>query len=692
MIAPLAKKIPTVRSFHGHDFVDDYEWMRDKDAAMEFLTASNTHAEESMAHLGTLSKNLYDEVLSRIHETNMSLPSRARGYWYFSRIAKGQNYGRMCRVAAGDEWIPPRVRREEELPGEEIVFDMEKESEGKEFFSLGALAVTDSGRYLAYSLDSRGDERYTLRIRDLVTGENLPDVVDNISSGCTWVGEEYIFYETVDEAWRPDSVWRHKVGTPRSEDVRVFHEPDEKFWVGSGLTVSDKYVLIGSSSKLTSEYWYLPVDDPEGEFTLIRAREDGVDYDLTHGVVDGVDQWVVTHNAVSPNYSACVSAVGKTLELTENLVKHSDDARITGVAAYRDFLLLGRMERGLGKSYIKRGDGDFELVQMGDDELSSTSISGGGLWEAPVVRAYYTTYTNTPAIYALDVKTDEKTLLKQEKVLGGYDPSQYEAHRLWVPTPDGKQIPVSIVQRRDLDTSRPQPTHMYGYGAYESSSGPGFSSARVSLLDRGIRFVEVHVRGGGEMGRSWYDDGKGLTKKHTFEDFITVADYLIAHGYTTPAMLGASGGSAGGLLMGAVANMGGDRFKAIRADVPFVDPLTSMLKPDLPLTVTEWDEWGDPLHDPKVYEYMASYAPYENVEAKAYPNILATTSLNDTRVLYVEPAKWIAKLRETATSGEFLLRTEMVAGHGGISGRYDAIRRSREDAAWLVNQITGLEQ
>ena len=692
MIAPLAKKIPTVRSFHGHDFVDDYEWMRDKDAAMEFLTASNTHAEESMAHLGTLSKNLYDEVLSRIHETNMSLPSRARGYWYFSRIAKGQNYGRMCRVAAGDEWIPPRVRREEELPGEEIVFDMEKESEGKEFFSLGALAVTDSGRYLAYSLDSRGDERYTLRIRDLVTGENLPDVVDNISSGCTWVGEEYIFYETVDEAWRPDSVWRHKVGTPRSEDVRVFHEPDEKFWVGSGLTVSDKYGLIGSSSKLTSEYWYLPVDDPEGEFTLIRAREDGVDYDLTHGVVDGVDQWVVTHNAVSPNYSACVSPVGKTLELTENLVKHSDDARITGVAAYRDFLLLGRMERGLGKSYIKRGDGDFELVQMGDDELSSTSISGGGLWEAPVVRAYYTTYTNTPAIYALDVKTDERTLLKQEKVLGGYDPSQYEAHRLWVPTPDGKEIPVSIVQRRDLDTSRPQPTHMYGYGAYESSSGPGFSSARVSLLDRGIRFVEVHVRGGGEMGRSWYDDGKGLTKKHTFEDFITVADYLIAHGYTTPAMLGASGGSAGGLLMGAVANMGGDRFKAIRADVPFVDPLTSMLKPDLPLTVTEWDEWGDPLHDPKVYEYMASYAPYENVEAKAYPNILATTSLNDTRVLYVEPAKWIAKLRETATSGEFLLRTEMVAGHGGISGRYDAIRRSREDAAWLVNQITGLEQ
>ena len=692
MIAPLAKKIPTVRSFHGHDFVDDYEWMRDKDAAMEFLTASNTHAEESMAHLGTLSKNLYDEVLSRIHETHMSLPSRARGYWYFSRIEKGQNYGRMCRVTAGDEWIPPRVRREEELPGEEIVFDMEKASEGKEFFALGALAVTDSGRYLAYSLDSRGDERYTLRIRDLVTGENLPDVVDNISSGCTWVGEEYIFYETVDEAWRPDSVWRHKVGTPRSEDVRVFHEPDEKFWVGSGLTVSDKYVLIGSSSKLTSEYWYLPADDPEGEFTLIRAREGGVDYDLTHGVVDGVDQWVVTHNAVSPNYSACVSPVGKPVELTENLVKHSDDARITSVAAYRDFLLLGRMERGLGKSYLKRGDGDFELVQMGDDELSSTSISGGGLWEAPVVRAYYTTYTNTPAIYALDVKTDEKTLLKQEKVLGGYDPSLYEAHRLWVPTPDGKEIPVSIVQRRDLDTSRPQPTHMYGYGAYESSSGPGFSSARVSLLDRGIRFVEVHVRGGGEMGRSWYDDGKGLTKKHTFEDFITVADYLIAHGYTTPAMLGASGGSAGGLLMGAVANMGGDRFKAIRADVPFVDPLTSMLKPELPLTVTEWDEWGDPLHDPKVYEYMASYAPYENVEAKAYPNILATTSLNDTRVLYVEPAKWIAKLRETATSGEFLLRTEMVAGHGGISGRYDAIRRSREDAAWLVNQITGLEE
>ncbi|EEI25923.1 S9 family peptidase [Corynebacterium glucuronolyticum] len=688
--APRAPKIPTIRSFHGREFVDDYEWMRDKDKALEFLNASNTHAEESMAHLGTLSQNLYDEVLSRIHETDMSLPSRGRGYWYFFRIEKGENYGRICRVPAGEGWIPPQVQRDSALPGEQVIFDLEKESEGQEFFSLGAATVTDSGRYLAYSLDVEGNERYTLRIRDLSTGEDLDDVLENISSGCTWVGEEYIFYETVDDAWRPDSVWRHRVGTPRSEDVRVFHEPDERFWVGVGLSVSDKYLLIGCSSKVTSEYYYLPADDPEGEFRLIREREEGVDYDLTHAVVGGEDMWIVTHNKLSPNYSCGLSPVGKPLDLGEELMAHSDEARITGAAAYRDFLLLGRMENGLAKSYVKRGEGDWELLHIGDEELSSTSISGGSLWEAPVFRAYYTTYTNTPAIYAVDVKTDEKTLLKQEKVRGGYDPSQYESRRLWVPTPDGKKIPVSIVQRRDLDPDVPHPTHMTGYGAYEVSSGPAFSSARVSLLDRGIRFVEVHVRGGGEMGRLWYDNGKGLNKKHTFEDFITVADYLIDHGYTTPAMLGASGGSAGGLLMGAVANMGGDRFKAIRADVPFVDPLTSMLKPELPLTVTEWDEWGDPYHEADVYDYMASYAPYENVEAKPYPSILATTSLNDTRVLYVEPAKWIAKLREVATAGEFLLRTEMVAGHGGVSGRYDAIRRSREDAAWLVNQITGL--
>ena len=504
-------------------------------------------------------------------------------------------------------------------------------------------------------------------------------------------------------------MWRHRVGTPASEDVEVFHEADEHFWVGVGLTTSDKYLVIASGSKVTSEQWYLDVSEetgnPTGEFTCIRPREDGVEYDCDHAVIGGVDYWLTTHNRTHPDFAAAISPVGKPLLLDESFRPHLEGHRLDGFGVHKQFLLCGERVEGLQKAWLLRlqetGENSLDYARdlanweeiAFDEELASVGAGGMAEWDVPAIRVSYTSFITPAKVYHYELATGKKTLLKEREVLGGYNREDYRAQRLWVAAADGAKIPVSLVYRKDTAPENgPHPVLLYGYGAYEATTDPSFSIARLSLLDRGIIFAIAHVRGGGEMGRAWYENGKGLNKKNTFTDFIAVADALIARGVTTPDQMAALGGSAGGLLMGAVANLGGDRFVAIEANVPFVDPLTSILMPQLPLTVTEWDEWGDPYHDPQVYEYMATYAPYENVEAKDYPNILATTSLNDTRVLYVEPAKWIAKLRDTATAGQFLLKTEMVAGHGGVSGRYESWRQTGFEYAWLIHQITGLTE
>ncbi|MDY6050014.1 MAG: S9 family peptidase [Corynebacterium sp.] len=710
---PVAQKNPTTRSFHGYEVSDDYEWLRDKDAARPYLEAENAYTDAVTAGLEELQENIFQEIKARTKETDMSIPSRMGPWWYFSRTVEGKSYGLSCRVPVTDpdNWLPPTVQPGVELPGEEVMLDSNELAEGHEFFSLGALAATTSGNLLAYSVDTAGNERFTLRVKDLRTGELLEDELTGISYGATWVGEEYLFYQRVDESWRPDSVWRHRIGTPASEDVEVFHEADEHFWVGVGLTTSDKYVVIASGSKVTSEQWYLDIGDPTGEFTCIRPREAGVEYDCDHAVFGGVDYWLTTHNKTHPDFAAAVSPVGKPLLLDESFRPHREGHRLDGFGVHKSFLLCGERVEGLQKAWLTQlpdSDADSVLDHARnldnwqeirfDEELASVGAGGMAEWDVPAIRVSYTSFITPAKVYHYELATGKKTLLKEREVLGGYNREDYRAQRIWVEAADGAHIPVSLVYRTDGDgeagplpgVSTQRPVILYGYGAYEVTTDPSFSIARLSLLDRGIIFAIAHVRGGGEMGRAWYDNGKGLTKKNTFTDFIAVADALIARGITTPEHMAALGGSAGGLLMGAVANMGGDRFAAIEANVPFVDPLTSILMPELPLTVTEWDEWGDPYHDPAVYEYMASYAPYENVAAAPYPNILATTSLNDTRVLYVEPAKWIAKLRETATSGQFLLKTEMVAGHGGVSGRYESWRQTAFEYGWLVNQITGL--
>lgn len=700
--APIAKKEVFIREFHGRSFVDEYEWMRDKESpeTLDYLNAENTFTEAKTSHLKQLTENVFEEIKSRVKQTDMSVPSRAGDYWYYGRSEEGKEYGYSCRIPVSegqDPWEPPVIPEEGKPEGEQILLDNNALAEGHDYFALGAASVTKSGRLLAYSTDTAGDERFELFIKDLDTGELLEDHLTDIFYGATWAGEDYIFYQKVDDAWRPDTVWRHKVGTPQSEDVCVFKEDDERFRVGIGSTRSEKYLLIAAGSPLTSEYWVLDMDNPEGDFEVLWERESGVEYDIDHVVLNDKDYWLVTHNAHGPNFEIGWAASDARplpgIRELEVVVPHNDEVRIEGVDTYRDFATLSYRRGGIPRVAVMKFDGgtfgEFEELHF-DEEVYSAGSAGNPEWDAPVIRLSYTSYTQPAQLFQYRIATGERTLLKEQEVPGGYNPEEYEAYRDWAEAKDGTQIPVSIVKRKDLETDTPRPTLIYGYGSYEASMDPGFSVSRLSLLDRGMLYVVAHVRGGGEMGRPWYDEGKLMNKKNTFTDFIDVADHIIATNLTKPELLVAEGGSAGGLLMGAIANMAPDRFKAIQAVVPFVDPLTSILKPELPLTVGEWEEWGDPFHDPEVYDYMATYAPYENVEAQNYPDILAVTSLNDTRVLYVEPAKWIAKLREVATGGEFLLKTEMAAGHGGVSGRYARWHQTAFEYAWTINKATGL--
>ncbi|WP_313007625.1 S9 family peptidase [Corynebacterium variabile] len=714
-LPPVAAKIPHTRSFHGREFHDDYEWLREKEnpAVREYLEAENAFTDARTAHLKPLEDAIFGEVKERIRETDMSLPVRAGRYWYFSRTEEGKSYGISSRIPVDDAtpWTPPEIVPGEPAPDEEVILDSNELAEGHEFFSLGAASVTLDGRYLAYSVDLAGDERYDLRIKDLAAGELLDDEIPGISSGATWVGDDYLFYQRVDAAWRPHEVWRHHIGSPVSEDVCIFREEDEHYWVGVGVTRSERFLLVSAASKTTSESWYLDLgadgENADGELTCIRPREQGVQYDVDHAVVGGEDHWLVLHDSLDkrPNGELGRCPVGPILDLDALtvMVEHRDDRRVEGVDVFADHIVLATRDDAIEKlslmmlggsdSEDATGWGTFEPITF-DEELYSAGSTGNAEWESPVLRVSYTSYVTPGQVWEIDLASGERTLRKQQEVLGDVDLSLYTASRRWVTATDGADIPVSLIHRTDVPLDRVNPVLLYGYGSYEACMDPYFSVFRLSMLDRGVVYAVAHVRGGGEMGRAWYEQGKELHKKTTFTDFIDVADNLIAAGMTTRERMVAEGGSAGGLLMGAVANMAPDRFVGIEAVVPFVDPLTSILMPELPLTVTEWEEWGDPYHDAGVYDYMATYAPYENVTAQKYPSILAVSGFNDTRVLYVEPSKWVAKLRETALpeSGEILLKTDMTSGHGGVSGRYAKWHQTSFEIAWELDLMGATER
>ncbi|MBW0015547.1 S9 family peptidase [Mycobacterium sp.] len=687
---PAAKRVETRREHHGDVFIDPYEWLRDKDdpEVIAHLEAENDYVDRMTDHLAPLRGRIFDEIKSRTKETDLSVPTRQGDWWYYARTFEGKQYRVQCRcpITNPDDWDPPVLDESTEIPGEQVLLDSNIEAEGHEFFALGAATVSLDGNLLAYSVDVVGDERYTLRFRNLRTGEQYADEIADIAAGATWAADNRtVYYLTLDAAHRPDRVWRYRLGSGEPSEL-VYHEADERFWLGVGLTRSEKYVFIAAGSSITSEMRYADSADPHATFTVVLARRAGVEYSVEHAVVGGRDRFLILHNDDAVNFTLTEAPVGDPTQ-QRTLISHRDDVRIEAVDAFAGHLVVSYRRAALPRLQlwpigVDGSYGEPKEVSF-DSELMWGGLAGNPNWESPKLRIRAGSLITPAQIYDIDFASGERTLLREQPVLGDYRAGDYVERRDWATADDGTRVPVSIVHRADVEF--PAPALLYGYGAYEICTDPSFSIARLSLLDRGMVFVIAHVRGGGEMGRLWYEHGKLLEKKNSFTDFVSVARHLVDSGLSRPHQLVALGGSAGGLLVGAVANLAPELFAGILAQVPFVDPLTTILDPSLPLTVTEWDEWGNPLSDKTVYEYMRSYSPYENVATKQYPDILAMTSLNDTRVYYVEPAKWVAALRHANADGNaVLLKTQMNAGHGGVSGRYKAWQETAFQYAWLL--------
>lgn len=709
---PVAERRDTERVHHRDNFVDPYEWLRDPTdpAVIAHLEAENAWTERATGHLADLRDELFAEQKARTLETDLSVPERGshrRGnesvrYWYYSRTVEGSDYPIHCRVPAGDDDTPPDPSVE--IAGEQVVLDENLAARNNTFYRLGALEVSPDGTRIAVAEDVTGAERYRLRFVDLGTGEALPDVVDEIAGSLCWADNSHVFFTRCDEAWRPHQLLRYALatGTAPGVETLVHTEPDERFFTDVQLSRDEGWVVHSLGSKLTSEVRLLPVGDPTGEFRVVAPRHEGVEYDVE---VAG-DRLLIVHNLPAEDgHPATDFALSQapldsaSVEDWEPLMPHIPGVRLLGVDAYAHHAVVSLRRDGLTGLHVlpRNENGDFTTGEdlTFDERVFTVGHAPSMEWDTDRLRFHHASMTTPTTVWEADVTTGERVLLKRTPVQdhperGPYRSEDYLQGRTWATAADGTMIPISYVHHRTTALDGTAPTVLYGYGSYEASMDPYFSIPRLSLLDRGFVYAIAHVRGGGEMGRAWYDNGKQLSKKNTFTDFIDCAHHLVDQRIADPERLAARGGSAGGLLMGAVANLAPHLFRAIQADVPFVDALTSILDPDLPLTVTEWDEWGDPLHDPVVYHYMKSYSPYENVAEIEYPAILATTSLNDTRVLFVEPAKWVAALRHTAVprpDRPILLKTEMVAGHGGVSGRYNTWREIAFENAWVIDQL-----
>lgn len=711
-LPPVAKKVRVERTHHGDTFVDNYEWLRDKESAevVAHLKAENAYQEAVTAHQEPLREAIFQEIKGRTQETDLSVPNRKDGWWYFSRSAEGKEYGIQCRVRALNtgnpvaDWTPPAVEAGVAIPGEEVLLDGNVEAEGKPFFSVGGTAVTVDGNLYAYAVDNSGDERFTLRIKDLRTGQLLPDVIENIFYGVSFSPDgTRIFYTVVDDSWRPYQVKSHVLGTPVTDDAVIYQEDDVAMWLGFELSSDRRHLVLGIGCSEYSETRLLRFDDPEGRLTTVISRDERVLYEAEPFLLDGQERIVITHNRNAVN---SMVSLADPAELTKPLaeqhwttvVEHSDDVRVNGAGVTSTHLVVSvrkdTIERVQVMSLAGLGTPDQEPpVEPAFDEELYTSGVGGSDYEAPVIRLGYTSYFTPSRVYDFVLPTAEQPagellLRKESPVLGGYDSADYVATREWAEAADGTKVPLSVLRHKSVARDSTAAGLVYGYGSYELSMDPGFGVARLSLLDRGIVFVIAHIRGGGELGRHWYEDGKKLTKKNTFTDFIAATDWLAASGWAAPDRIAAIGGSAGGLLMGAVANLAPEKYAAVLAQVPFVDALNTILDPELPLSALEWEEWGNPITDPEVYQYMKSYTPYENVREVAYPKIAAVTSFNDTRVLYVEPAKWVQVLRSKNTGTEpIVMKIEMDGGHGGASGRYVQWHERAWDYAFVADSL-----
>jgi oligopeptidase B len=713
---------------HGDVRTDDWFWLRDKDdpAVIKHLEAENAYTEAAMAGTAGLQASLFEEIVARIEETDLSVPVRMGPWLYYSRTVEGSSYAIHCRrpVAPGGPGSaaspaqagPGTGTGEGTSPEDErVLLDENQLAQGHEYFAVGNLEISPDHRRLAYSTDTTGGERYTMFFVDLDTGERSPETLDDTSYGAAWANDNAtVFFVRVDEAMRPYQLWRHRVGTEPTDDTLVFEEGDDRFYLGVGRTKDDAYIVLGLESKVTTEAWALDADQPLGAFSVIEPRRQGIEYSVHHDRADptaGRDSrfLIVTNDGAEDFRLMEAPDQAPDREHWREVIGARPGTRLDSVDPFAGHLVV--FEREGGETRIRVIDATTGVSTPIDKPESPSTIWGGANpeYDSSTLRYEYSSLVTPRSVYDEDLHTNSTVLLKRQPVLGDFDPDRYRTERRWASAEDGARVPISLVYRPDLvhvpapgdeepaddgGDSAGVPCLLYGYGSYETSIDPTFSSLRLSLLDRGFVFAIAHVRGGGELGRRWYEEGKLAAKPTTFTDFVACARALIAEGWTSPGTLVARGGSAGGLLMGAVANLAPELFRAVVAEVPFVDCLTTILDETLPLTVLEWEEWGNPVEDPAIYRVMKSYSPYDNVRSVddrgrpiRYPDILATAGLSDPRVGFWEPAKWVAKLRAANPENRVLLKTELGAGHGGPSGRYDAWKDEAFVYAFILDAL-----
>lgn len=660
---------------HGDIRTDNYYWLNEREnpEVIDYLNKENEYYQQSTAHTKQLQEELFQEMKGRIKEDDSSVPYFYNGYWYVTRFETGKDY-------------PIHTRRKGSMDAkEEILFDCNEMAKGHSYFNLGGLNISEDNKWAAFGVDTVSRRQYTIQVKNLETGEILPFKIENTTGGSTWAGDnKTLFYTRKDEVTlRSDKIYKHKLGEDPAKDALIYHEKDDTYSTFIYKEKSKKYLVIGSSSTLTSEYRILDAKKPDGEFKVFQKRTRGLEYGISHYG----DKWyIVTNKDKATNFKLMTTPEGKTeKENWTDLIAHRKDVLLEDIDIFKDYLVISERSNGLNKIRIRPWKGKEYYLPF-DIETYTAGTGTNPDFDTDILRYSYQSMATPSSVIDFNMKTKEKTVLKEQEILGGkFDKNNYVEERIWATAQDGTKVPISIVYRKGIKKDGSNPFLLYAYGSYGYSMDPYFSSIRLSLLDRGFIYAIAHIRGGEDLGREWYENGKLLKKKNTFTDFVDCSKYVIEQGYTSPQHLYAQGGSAGGLLMGAIVNMAPELYHGVIAQVAFVDVVTTMLDDSIPLTTGEYDEWGNP-NEKEYYDYMKSYSPYDNVTAQVYPNMLVTTGLHDSQVQYWEPAKWVAKLRVLKKgNNQLYLDTNMEAGHGGASGRFEALREDAKEFSFLLD-------
>jgi oligopeptidase B len=676
--APIAKIEKKELTIHGDTRVDNYFWLnqRENPEVVAYLEAENAYTKAMMSHTDAFQEKLFKEMVGRIKQTDISVPYLENGYYYYTRFEEGKEYPLYCRKKGSTE------------AAEEIMLDVNQMAIGHSFYEIGGFQVSEDNRLLAYGVDTVSRRIYTIYFKDLVTGEILPDKIDSTAGNLAWANDnKTLFYATKDESLRMDKIWKHRLGAEEGKDPLVYKEEDVTFNTYVYKSKSRKYMVIGCESTLSDECRLLDAGNPEGNFTVFQPRQADLKYQIAH--YD--DRFYIRTNYQAINFRLMETSLDKTgIANWKEVIPHREDVLLEDFDVFKGFLAIQERKDGMKTLRIFNGS-DLDYYLKFDEQAYTVTLGENAEFETDIVRYNYTSLTTPTTVYDYNIKTRKSELMKRQEVVGGYNPDDYFTERLMATAEDGTKVPISLVYKKGLKKDGKNPCLLYGYGSYGYSMDPYFSSTRLSLLDRGFIYAIAHIRGGQEMGRRWYEDGKLMKKKNTFTDFIACGEYLVNQAYTSPGHLYALGGSAGGLLVGAVVNMRPDLFNGVVAAVPFVDVVTTMLDESIPLTTGEYDEWGNP-NDSSYYQYMLSYSPYDNVVVNNYPALLVTTGLHDSQVQYWEPAKWVAKLRVTKTDKNPLyLWTNMDYGHGGASGRFERYHETALEYAFILD-LEGIKE